>query len=222
MSAMGATGQHPVPQTSPAKKPLSTSKQILLVTVPAVVTLVVGVWLGVVFGPSGSGEATAERPTPPPTTQTTTPPPEPSPSASDEPVVPRGLGEPVTSTSGCAKGSYVWSPATVARTGYDSALVCSFVSDRPSADYLVPAGATTFTATVGLDDGSAEPKSSFLFHVVDAATGRLLWYKNVAYGESAQVEANLDGVLRVRLEIVRTRGVGTDEAVAVWANPKMF
>jgi len=221
MAAMtGAPGPYPAPQASLAKKPTSTSKQILLVTVPAVVALVVGVWFGGVFGPSvfgGSGEPDVA----PLTTDTVAPPgPSPSPPVEDEPA-PGPLGEPVTSTSGCAQG-YVWSSATIARTHYDSALVCSFVSDRPSVDYMVPAGATTFTATVGLDDSSAETKTAIRFDVVNVASGKSLWHKNVKYGDSVEVDANIDGVLRVRLEISRARGKGATDAVAVWADPKMF
>jgi len=226
---MAAPGPYPVPPASPARKPPSTSKQILLVTVPAVVALAVGVWLGAALGPSVFGGSTPETQVAPPTTaavDTTTPTPEPTETEppDDELVVEvrNPLGEPVTSTSGCTQGGYVWSSATIERTRYDSALVCSFVSDRPSVDYMVPAGATTFTATVGLDDSSAETKSSFVFNVIDAASGKLLWHKNVSYGDSAEVEADVEGTLRVRLEIYRTRGTGADEAVAVWGNPKMF
>ena len=212
-----------------AKKPPSTRKQIVLVTVPAVVAFAVGVWMGAVVGPSVFGGSTAEASAPaqtePVDEDTPEVPESPEPEEEPEPEEtaddPGPLGSPVTSVAGCAQGEFTWTSASIVGARYGTALVCTVIGDRPSVDYMVRPGAKTFKGTVGVEDTSAQTNSAYRFDVIDAATGRSLWHKNVRYGESEDFEVEIEGMLRIRLEVVQTAGRGTGNSTAVWANPRM-
>jgi len=122
----------------------------------------------------------------------------------------------------CVGGPWVGGPVTMGGTSYSSALVCTMWNDafRPSLDYTVPAGATTFTATIGLADTPEHVGTVVLFTVVNAVTDAPLMERRVTYGEPVSVSVPISGQTRIRLEAVQVVD-GVNDTKAVWGSPRI-
>ncbi|MCL2422875.1 MAG: NPCBM/NEW2 domain-containing protein, partial [Micrococcales bacterium] len=141
------------------------------------------------------------------------------------------LDKHVASTPGCVYGGSTFgeSSATIAHTYQRTALICNFYygnyqsNQHPSLDYLVPTGATTFTASVGLDDSSVLTTATYRFDVIDVTSNNSLWSQDVRYGELVPVSVNVEGLLRIRLEVsMVAQGGGSGQAWVVWGDPRLL
>ncbi|MCL2468472.1 MAG: Hsp70 family protein [Micrococcales bacterium] len=119
----------------------------------------------------------------------------------------------------CDGGGWSAGTATVAGAQYGSAMTCKMYANekRPGLEYLTN-GATTLTATVGLDDTSPKSTASVTFAVVDVVSGATLGQRTVKYGTSATMSVNVSGSIRIRLEALASTDTGSK---AVWASAKL-
>ncbi|MCL2422354.1 MAG: Hsp70 family protein [Micrococcales bacterium] len=126
-------------------------------------------------------------------------------------------------TRECSEGAWFNSPSeTIGKTSYKTAIGCVMWNNAdftPSVVYSVPSGATRFTATVGIADGTAKEGDIVRFAVYDTGSTTPLWEKNVTPGKVFSVDISVNSVSKVRLEVRRV-GEITTYTRAVWASPK--
>ncbi|WP_017555844.1 NPCBM/NEW2 domain-containing protein [Nocardiopsis baichengensis] len=133
----------------------------------------------------------------------------------DGPSAARPDGEPMTGWESVEGRDRMWGNASVDGSRRNGALVHDhYCDDDRSTEFNLGRDWSTWTGTVGIDDGAEEADGSVTFEVV--GDGERLAQETVGLGEAADLEADVGGVLR--LELVST----SHECVkggAVWADP---
>ncbi|MFW5418603.1 NPCBM/NEW2 domain-containing protein [Nocardiopsis sp. CNT-189] len=98
---------------------------------------------------------------------------------------------------------------------YQESLTVSGACGKPSAEYNLGRGSSSFAATVGVDDGSSGPRA--VFTVV--GDGKELASATAGPGSPAEISADVSGVLRLRLTVEWSGDCSG--AVGVWGDPKL-
>ena len=120
---------------------------------------------------------------------------------------------PISSSCSSASGS-------VNGAAFDEGITCSLFGDEPQrAEYLLSRRADTFTARIGVEDGSAETGTPVLFRVI--ADGREVFSERRSYGTSKVITVPVSGVLRLHLEASAPATAGGGSLVAGWADARL-
>lgn len=136
----------------------------------------------------------------------------------------------VTQWCGHSGFGYPWhnSSPVIAAVPHANGFKC-VITDAPvsgTVDFLVPKGATRFTATAGQPDDIANTTAIVRFQVVSTVSGAVLEEHDTSFGEAASFDTPIAGVVRIKLVIVllsNTQSVqpftnGAAGAGASWAD----
>jgi len=107
---------------------------------------------------------------------------------------------------------------------YTSGLTCpmGYATASGYRDYLVPAGATHFTAIAGQPDDSANTTLVVRFEVLDTTSGTTLASHDLPFGQPMPIDVSVDGLTRITLRqsVVASSTSPRDLwGVAGWADP---
>lgn len=134
---------------------------------------------------------------------------------SDGPSAARPGSEPMTGWESVEGRDRMWGNASVDGSRRNGALIHDhFCDDDRSTEFNIGRDWKTWTGTVGIDDDAEEADGSITFEVM--GDGERLAQQTVGLGEAADLEADVEDVLR--LELVST----SHECIkggAVWADP---
>lgn len=89
-------------------------------------------------------------------------------------------------------------------------------------DYLVPEGATRFTAVAGQPDDASNTTVVVRFRVTNTSSGEVLASQDLAYGQGAPIDVPLAGAIRVtlRIDVISYVISPKDQrGAAAWAEP---
>ena len=131
------------------------------------------------------------------------------------PSAERPDGESMTGWESVEGTDRMWGNATVDGTRRNGALVHGHYCDRDaSTEFTIGRDWRTWTGTVGIADDADEADGSVTFEV--NGDGERLAEQTVGLGETAEMEADVEGVLRLELVSTSHECVKGD---AVWADP---
>jgi hypothetical protein len=155
--------------------------------------------------------------------------------AAETPAASRVLTPRVVSTSDAVDDSrcaipgwtgYPWedgSPA-IGGTPHVGGFTCdvAYTSTKGSLDFLVPAGASRFTAVAGQADDALNTTLTMRFEVINTLTGATLASGDLGYGRSMPVSVSVVGMSRLTLRVsMLSAGTPPREKLgtAAWADP---
>lgn len=215
---------------------------------------VVGIFAGIVISQKLSSSAAAPTPpqpslsgNAPSTTPSHTPsdPPSPTPSElpSDTPGPTEPTSQPVFPPVDLAVGDAVenqechrpgyggnsWRTRAIRMAGADvgAGFSCSLSAMNAFGfvEFLIPNGASEFSAVVGQPDDVENTTATVRFEVIDVVNSTAIATKEVAFGSKAEVRAAVSGTPRVRLRVSVVSSVepvtSSDETGAAWAQPRL-
>lgn len=160
---------------------------------------------------ASDGKSTSASPPPtstsPPASSTRPPEKTEAPDGDGPSFVPTPLAlDETVSREGCGNDSVRpgWNPSSpqIAGRGHPEGLEC-IVNTTPSIgtlEYLVPQGASIFSATVGQPDDVNNTTLTVRFEVINSSSGEVLAAREVRYGEAADFNVPVTDVLRLKLQ----------------------
>lgn len=128
--------------------------------------------------------------------------------------------------NGDGRSGYSWADEIGPLDGvvYTSGFTCPMGYLRASGyrDYLVPAGATRFTAVAGQPDDSANTTLVVRFEVLDTTSGSTLASHDLPFGQPMPIDVSVEGLTRITLRqsVVSSSTSPRDLwGLAGWADP---
>ncbi|MGI8686631.1 MAG: NPCBM/NEW2 domain-containing protein [Acidimicrobiales bacterium] len=105
---------------------------------------------------------------------------------------------------------------------HDNAYACNLFSGGVgSLDFILGSSFRKFTVTIGLAEDSTSQRHRVKFEIIGDGVHYLAQTKTLGFGERVDIEANVSGVSRLRLQVTAEGTPGGSDAPSrpVWASP---
>jgi hypothetical protein len=121
---------------------------------------------------------------------------------------------------------YWWENAapSIGGTPHPGGFTCRVIYNSASGhvDFLVPAGATRFTVAAGQLDSAPNLTLTMRFSLINTVSGEVLASSDLGYGQAADFDVPVSGVLRLTLNVNMLSHVTSTQdlaGIAAWGDP---